>query len=153
MSQAMNPASSVSSVGGTPRPKQWEKWVLYAYLRMMGATQKDAGSAVGRAKRTVQDWEQATEWYAQARDEARQRWLVELTDAARLTLLTTIRKGHGVLALQVLERLDEAFAPAKHTPEQPLVDLHLHIETAQSRMTDRLTRLATRHAEDGANGH
>jgi len=60
-----------------PHPRHWEKRVLYAFLRLMGATQKDAGSAVGRAKRTVQEWEEDKGTFAQARDEARQRsWVM-----------------------------------------------------------------------------
>ena len=87
--------------------------MLYAYLRMMGATQRDAGSAVGRKKRTVQEWEEDKVMYAHAREEARQRWLGELTDAARVALLATIRAGAGELALKVLERIDVELAPAK----------------------------------------
>jgi len=139
-------------VPGQVRPQQWERLVLYAYLRMMGATQKDAGSAVGRAKRTVQVWEEDKALYGQARTEARERWLGELTDAARVTLLKTIREGHGVLALQVLERLDPALAPAKQASEQPQTTVFVHIEQARERVTDRLTHLAVRHAQDVANG-
>src|SRR5262249_46338925 len=77
------PPSFASAGGAQERPRQWEKWVLYAYLRMMGRTQKDAGSAVGRAKRTVAEWEADKITFAQAREEARQRWLGDVTDAAR----------------------------------------------------------------------
>lgn len=100
--------------GNVPsRPLYWEKCVLYAYLRMMGKTQIDAGHAVGRSERRVQEWEQQKVLYAEAREEARKRWLGELTDASRVALLNTIRDGHGVLALQILERVDEELAPAK----------------------------------------
>jgi hypothetical protein len=101
-----------SPAGAVVHPRQWEKWVLYAYLRMLGATQKEAGSAVGRKKRTVAEWEMAKPLFAQAREEARQRWMKELTDAARQTLLATIRAGHGELSLKVLERVDADLAPA-----------------------------------------
>ena len=95
-----------------PRPKHWERLVLFAYLRMMGSTQKDAGSAVGRSRRTAQAWEEENKpLYAQAREEARLRWRNELTDAARQTLLRTIREGAGDLALKVLERTDRDLAP------------------------------------------
>lgn len=93
------------------RPRQWEKWVLYAYLRMMGATQRDAASAVGRKKRTVQEWQEDTVLYALAREEARTRWLSEATDAARKTLLTAIKGGHAEMALRLLERVDPDLAP------------------------------------------
>jgi phage terminase small subunit len=34
-----------------------------------------------------------------------------------------------------------------------LPDIHIHIEAARERLTDRLRHLATRHAEDAPNGH
>ena len=147
---ARTSSAPIASPGALPR--HWEKRVLYAYLRMLGATQKDAGSAVGRAKRTVQEWEEDRVTFAQARDAARQRWLVELGDAARVTLLATIRGGHGVLALQVLERLDPALAPAKQTEQAP-PDIHIHVEAARERLSVRLSHLARRHEEDASDAH
>src|SRR5215470_9763331 len=101
---------------GTPVPRHWEKRVLASYLRMMGLTQPEAGKAVGRAARTVRTWESETVTWAHARTEAEKRWLRELTDAARVTLLQAIREGAGDLALRVLERTVEALAP----PQQRL---------------------------------
>jgi len=37
--------------------------------------------------------------------------------------------------------------------EQPLPDIHVHVESARDRLADRLAHLATRHAEDARNGH
>jgi phage terminase small subunit len=37
--------------------------------------------------------------------------------------------------------------------EQALPDIHIHIEAARERLTDRLTHLARRHAQDASNGH
>jgi hypothetical protein len=109
------------------RPPYWERLVLYAYGRMTGSTQKDAAAAVGRKKRTAQDWEADKVLYAQAREEAKQRWLGELADASRQALLSTIRGGHGELALKVLERLDSELAPAAHRlKHEGAVDLTLH---------------------------
>jgi hypothetical protein len=93
--------------------------VLYAYLRMMGMTQIDAGHAIGRSERIVQSWEYHTTWPL-AREEARKRWLVDLTDAARKTLLETVKAGAGELSLKVLERLDADLAP----PTQRLQHQH-----------------------------
>jgi hypothetical protein len=115
MPSAASAAASTPSVlpGAAPRqPPHWEKIVLYAFLRMLGSSQKDAASAVGRKKRTVQDWQADKPLYAQAREEARPRWMQELTDASRQTLLATIRAGAGELALKVLERVDADLAPA-----------------------------------------
>ena len=114
-----------SSFGGVEAPtKYWEKRVLCAYLRMMGATQKDAGHAIGRTTRTVQDWEADKETWHLAREEARQRWLGELTDAARGALLRTIRGGDGDLSLRVLERIDVDLAPPKQKMEHTGKDGH-----------------------------
>ena len=107
----MPAALSTSPDAPQPRPRQWEKWVLYAYLRMMGMTQKAAGSAVGRAKRTVAEWEEAKMLFAQAREEARKRWLTEVGDAARTTLLKALQGEDGDLALKVLERIDPDLSP------------------------------------------
>jgi hypothetical protein len=96
---------------GTPAPRSFEKQVAAAYVRMLGATQKAAGAAVGRSERTLQAWEADTLTWERARAEARCRWLGELTDASRKTLLETIRAGDGDLAMKVLERVDGALVP------------------------------------------
>src|SRR5262245_48118038 len=108
----MRTASSASADVQAPRPRYWEKVVMVAYLRMLGSTQKDAGTAVGRAKRTVAEWEADKTTFAQAREEARRRWLGEVSDAARSGLLRALQGDAGDLALKVLERLDPDLAPA-----------------------------------------
>ena len=105
---------------GTPAPRSFEKQVAAAYVRMLGATQKAAGAAVGRSERTMQVWEADTLTWERARAEARRRWLGALTDASRKTLLETIRAGDGDLAMKVLERVDGALAP----PTQRLQHRH-----------------------------
>ena len=121
----MPDASSAPSQAPQLRPRHWEKLVLFAYLRMMGSTQKDAGRAVGRSKRTAQDWEYAAALYAEAREEARKRWLGEVGDAARAGLLRALKGDAGDLALKVLERLEPDLAPAtqrfKHEGQVDLV--------------------------------
>jgi hypothetical protein len=101
---------------GTPAPRSFEKQVAAAYLRMLGATQKAAGAAVGRSERTLQAWEADTVTWERARAEARRRWLGALTDVARKTVLETIRAGDGDLAMKVLERVDGDLAPPHPTP-------------------------------------
>ena len=105
---------------GTPAPRSFEKQVAAAYVRMLGATQKAAGAAVGRSERALQAWEADTLTWERVRAEARRRWLGALTDAARKTLLETIRSGDGDLAMKVLERVDGALAP----PTQRLQHRH-----------------------------
>ena len=114
----MKPASSPAY---EPLSRHWDKRVAAAYLRMMGLTQGDAGKAVGRSKRTVAVWEAEKETWARAREEARQRWLGDVTDAARASLLKNLKEAQsGLLALQVLERVDDDLAPAKQR-----VDMHV----------------------------
>jgi len=100
----------------------WEKCILAAYLRMMGATQLDAARAVGRSIRTIATWESRKDHWALALAEARKRWLVDLEHASRAALLRTIKDGNGLLALQVLERIDPELAPAKQRLDVELSD-------------------------------
>jgi len=92
------------------RPAHWEKRVSAAYMRMLGATQAEAGRAVGRSERTIRLWESDPSW-ADARREAEERWLVDLTDASRRAVLDSIKAGNAQLAKEMLERLDERLAP------------------------------------------
>lgn len=91
-------------------PRSFEKQVAAAYLRMLGTTQKAAGAAIGRSECTLQAWEADKPTWTRAREEARHRWLGELTDAARKTLLDAIRAGGGDLALKIIERVDADLA-------------------------------------------
>jgi hypothetical protein len=138
------------------RPRYWEKRVLVAYLRMMGATQAAAGTAVGRCERTVREWEADQSTWPLAREDARQRWLGELTDAARVALLSTLKTGNGWLALQVLERLDRDLAPPsvklKHDVElgEGLAALLQEaVGTARERVQGKLHHLQERHGQNG----
>lgn len=56
------------------KPKDWDKAVSAAYLRMMNETQETAAKAVGAGYRTLQAWE-GSDWWDTAVTEARQRWL------------------------------------------------------------------------------
>lgn len=96
----------------------WDKLVSAAYLRMLGATQEDAATQVGRTARTIRMWEADKELWTKARDEARSRWLTDLTDKARRRLLDSMDKPEsGDLALKVLERMDDALLPPKQRTE------------------------------------
>ena len=96
----------------TPQPKYWEKLVLASYYRLLGSSQQEAGAAVGRSARTVRVWEADTALWAQATEEARKRWLGEVTALARRALLKAAMSADGGLALKILERIDTGLAPA-----------------------------------------
>jgi len=98
------------------RPAHWEKRVSAAYMRMLGATQAEAGRAVGRSARTIRLWESDPSW-ADARREAEERWLVDLKDASRRAVLQAVREGNAQIGLALLERLDERLAPPKQRHE------------------------------------
>ena len=75
--------------GDPDTPRHWEKRVLAAYYRLLGSSQKAAGAAVGRSERSVWTWEQDTVTWTQATEEARKRWLGEVTALARRLGRTT----------------------------------------------------------------
>ena len=90
----------------------WEKVVSAAYLRMIGHTQKEAAVAVGRNARTLREWESDDTLWNAARNAARDRWLTEVADAARRSVLKAASKNAD-LGMKLLERLDPALAPKK----------------------------------------
>lgn len=91
-------------------PLEWDKAVSCAYLRMMGNGQKKTAAAAGVGERTLARWE-GCPWWEQARAEARARWMNDVVDASRYTLLTSIQKGDVERAVLVLERMDPSFRP------------------------------------------
>ncbi len=106
--------------GDPDTPRHWEKRVLAAYYRLLGSSQKAAGAAVGRSERSVWTWEQDTVTWTQATEEARKRWLGEVTALARRQLLAAMMRDGGDLALKILERIDTDLAP----PTQRLKHQH-----------------------------
>ena len=96
-----------------PRPHFWEKRVLAAYLRMCGQSQKDVAAAIGRTDRTIRLWEAEPDTWQAARAEAALRWLGDLVDAARGTVIAAVRAGDAEIGLKILERTIAALAPPK----------------------------------------
>ena len=145
---------SASLPGAFVPPRYWEKRIAAAYLRMMGLTQGDAAKAVGRHKRRLAEWESEKETWALAREEAKKRWLGEVGDAARKTLLTAIREGmNGFLALQVLERLDEDLAPPKQRVDVALEGAGMSALLIAARTTGQALGQALPGTMVIANGH
>lgn len=94
-------------------PRDWDKRVSYAYLRLIGHTQVDGAKSVGRSRRTVQSWEENKELWAVACSEAESRWLVELKRASMKSVLNNITAGNAMLGMQVVERMIPELAPPK----------------------------------------
>ncbi len=115
-------------VAGDPKqPAHWEKVVLASYWRLLGSSQKAAGAAIGRSERTIRNWEADTVLWTRATEEARTRWLGEVTALARRQLLAGLMSADADLALKVIERLDPALAPASlRLKHEGQVDLMAH---------------------------
>src|SRR5436853_604320 len=91
--------------------RHWEKVVLSAYYRLLGSSQTAAGAAVGRSQRTIRVWENEAALWTRATEEARRRWLGEISSLARRQLLKGLMDADADLALKVIERLDPDLAP------------------------------------------
>lgn len=102
-----------ASSAPAPRPRFWEKRVLAAYLRMCGHSQKEVAAEICRTDRTIRFWEAETFTWQAAREEASRRWLNDLVDAARGTVIAAVRAGDAEIGLKVLERTIPALAPPK----------------------------------------
>lgn len=104
----------MSALSARPHPvSHWEKRVLAAYLRMCGMSQKDAGAAILRSVRTLRRWEADQPIWTRARQEAARRWLDDVTDAARKTVLDAVRAGDAEIGFKILERRVPELAPPK----------------------------------------
>lgn len=108
---ASQPSSEVK------RPPHWDKLVSAAYLRIMGATQNETAKGVGRSLRTIQLWEAQKELWQAARAEARDRWLSDVVDASRSTVLKAVRSGNAELGFTIIERVDDELAPPRQRHE------------------------------------
>lgn len=84
--------------------------MLAAYLRILGATQVEAAISVGRSERTIQLWEADKELWEAAREEARKRWLRDVIDASRRSVLKAAGRNAD-LGFRILERIDPELAP------------------------------------------
>lgn len=120
-------------------PRDRERAISAAYLRLLGASQADAAEAAGAGERTLRQWE-ACSWWPEIQAEASQRWLAGATGKARTALLAALDGKDGHLALKVLERTLPELAPAKQ-------QVHMNLETAQipwgELSNEQLKRIAT----------
>ncbi len=90
-------------------PKNRDKCLSVALLRLVGASQVEAANAAGVDPRTVGRWERCS-WWSGVQAEASSRWLAGLTAKARAGLEKAVADD-GRLALSVLERLVPDLAP------------------------------------------
>ena len=98
-------------------PDNWEKRVLVAYLRMIGASWKTCAAAVGVSDRTVYNWQSDPTWPDAIR-EARLRWHTRMEEKSRAALIRAVERyaeeprEASRAARWYLERTDSALAPA-----------------------------------------
>ncbi len=94
------------------KPKNWDKAVSAAYLRVLGSTQADTAKSVGVSERTVRSWE-GSKWWPNAESEARNRWLKGIVDQAMAGLSDVLANRDANTVRWVLERRMPEFAPPK----------------------------------------
>ena len=71
------------------KAKDRQKALNAARLRLMGATQAEAGAAVGVSERTIRAWESDSEWSG-VTSEARSKYLAGLAAKTRRALLESL---------------------------------------------------------------
>lgn len=105
------------------RPRDWDKAVAAAYLRLVGLSQDEAAAGAGCGERTLARWE-ASIWWPEACEEAVDRWMKALTIESRKTLIQAVKDGDAERALKILERVDRRLAPPKQQHEITFDYLH-----------------------------
>ena len=121
---------------GAPRDR--EKALSAAYLRLLGSTQAEAAMTTGVDPRTLGRWESCS-WWPEVQREAADRWLAGAIGKARRALLRALDKPDGALALKILERVVPELAPAQQRIELGVDIRKLNFEA----MTDeQLARIA-----------
>jgi hypothetical protein len=85
MADGRAPDQHADPVDPVERPRDWEIAVSCAYLRLTGASQKEAAAAAGGSDRQLREWEKCS-WWADAEREAQQRWLRGIDSRARVAL-------------------------------------------------------------------
>ena len=100
---------------GAPRDR--EKALSAAYLRLLGHTQTEAAIATGVDPRTIGRWEQSS-WWCDIQRKAADQWLAGAVGKARRALLRALDEPDGTLALKVLERVVPQLAPLERVASQ-----------------------------------
>ncbi len=97
---------------GVGKPRDWDKAISVAYLRLREESQADAAKSAGIGERTVRRWENS-KWWPQACLEAGSRWLQGLVYVSQQTLFAAIDGGDANLAFKVIERRIPELAPPR----------------------------------------
>lgn len=97
-------------------PKNWDRWVSAAYLRLLGLSRKAIAKGGHVSAAALRKWE-AHPFWPLAMDEARDRFLARADSRARTAILDALEGGDAWLGLKLLERSDPRLAPPKQRVE------------------------------------
>ena len=133
-------------------PKNRDKALSAAYLRIIGCSQEEAATGAGCGQRTLRRWEGCS-WWSEIQLEAEVRWLSGLMSKARGTLL---RDMDANIALKILERRVPELAPPKrqvdHSGEVGLTAVEKLSDEELVTTVNRLTALAHASTKGSENG-
>ena len=101
-------------VDAVEKPRDWDKAVSVAYLRLIGLTQAKAAKGAGTGVRTLRRYE-ASDWWPDACGEAVGRWMQQLEIECRTTIMAAVKEGDVQTAVKMLERLDRRLAPPRQS--------------------------------------
>ena len=91
-----------------PHSPKWDAIISYAYLRILGETQKTAAEAAGIGERSGREYEVQT-WWPDAVDEAERRWLNGMRAKARRSIQKKVEESDWQATRFTLENLDPNF--------------------------------------------
>jgi hypothetical protein len=97
------------------RPNDWDTACSAAYLRLLGATQKQAAEGAGCSVRSIGVWETCS-WWADALAEARQRWLRGGDAAAMTGIMKALKddREYAAMSKYWADRRIPELAPPSH---------------------------------------
>ena len=104
------PEEAAGSEKRIRRPRNWDKCVNVAYLRMLGASQEMAAKKAGCSERSIRNWEKA-KWWKDAEEEARDRWLKDGDMASMRGVLSAMARGDAATARWWADRRVPELAP------------------------------------------
>ncbi len=132
-------------LGGVEKPRDWDKAISVAYLRLCKTPQTDAAKQAGVGVRTIRRWEKS-EWWPEACFQASSRWLRGLVYVSQQTVFEAIKGGDAHLAFKVIERQIQQLAPPRlsHGIEHSGEVTNRIREMSDEELLERASQLANR---------
>ena len=101
---------------GVGKPRDWDKAMSAAYLRLIGLSQEEAAKGAGVGERSLQRWE-VSDWWPKACEAAADRWIQQLGIECRTTVMIAVKNGDAQTAVKMLERIEKRLAPPRQQHE------------------------------------